>query len=70
VAFTISSERERFISSLEKACKTKLQFLTLFRKRSKDLQKAARAERDYEETADGFLVRGRQFFNDFQIEKE
>jgi hypothetical protein len=70
VAFTISSERERFITSLEKACKTKIQFLTLFRKGSKELQKAARAERDFEETVDGFLVRGRQFFNEFQIEKE
>jgi hypothetical protein len=70
VAFTISSERERFVESLEKACKTKPQFLTLFRKGSKDLQKAARAERDFEETTDGFLVRGRQFFNEFQLEKE
>lgn len=70
VAFTISSERERFIASLEKSSKTKLQFLTLFRKGSKELQKAARAEQDFEETADGFLVRGSEFFNNFQIEEE
>jgi DNA sulfur modification protein DndD len=70
VAFTISSERERFVPSLEKACKTKLQFLTLFRKGSKDLQKLARAQSDFEETTDGFLVRGRDFFNDFQMDEE
>jgi hypothetical protein len=70
IAFTISSERDRFVARLKSASASEVQFITLFRKGSKDLQKAARAEAEYEETTDGFIVAGENFFNDFQLDEE
>lgn len=70
IAFTISSERERFVPRLKAASNGDLQFLTLFRKGPKDLQRAARASADVVETADCFLVGGESFFNDFQVDQE
>ena len=41
IAFTISSERARFIAPLKLASNTKIQFVTLFRKGSEELERAA-----------------------------
>jgi DNA sulfur modification protein DndD len=70
VAFTISSERDKFVPRLKAAAKDDVKFITVFRKGSKELQSAARAAADVSETDDGFVVGGEQFFNDFQIEEE
>lgn len=70
IAFTISSERERFIPRLIVAADNNVQFLTMFRKGSRELQDAARREHDVQETVDGFIVGGESFFNDFQVDEE
>jgi len=70
IAFTISSERERFIPRLIVAADNNVQFVTMFRKGSKELQDAARREHDVQETVDGFIVGGESFFNDFQVDEE
>lgn len=70
IAFTISSERERFIMPLKRASNTDVQFVTLFRKGSTDLESTARATGTVTETGDGMNVAGEDFFNDFQIDDE
>ena len=70
IAFTISSERERFVPRLVTSSNAQVQLLTLFRKGSKELQHAARAAPDVSETPDGFIVGGETFFNDFQLDEE
>jgi predicted ATP-binding protein involved in virulence len=70
VAFTISSERDRFVPQLEAAAGTAVEYITLFRKGGSDLENAARKEPDHAETDDGIRVRGKSFFNDFQIDVE
>jgi predicted nucleic acid-binding Zn-ribbon protein len=70
IAFTISSEREGFVQSLKNASNSEIQFITLFRKGSSQLERAARATSDFSETLDGLTVHGEAFFNDFQLDKE
>lgn len=70
IAFTISSERERFVPRLMTASNGNVQFLTMFRKGSTELQRAARAAADVLETPDGFIVGGETFFNEFQLDEE
>ncbi len=70
IAFTISSERERFVSRLKAASNADVQFLTLFRSGSRELQRAARAAQDLIETSDCFIVGGEAFFNEFQLDEE
>lgn len=70
IAFTISSERARFIAPLKRASNTDIQFITLFRKGSAELQQAAHEKGTVLETSDGLNVTGEDFFNEFQIEKE
>ena len=70
IAFTISSERERFIAPLKRASDTDIQFLTLFRNGSDELREAANQSGSVIETDDGINVAGEEFFNDFQIEEE
>ena len=70
IAFTISSERERFIAPLKRASDTDIQFLTLFRNGSDELREAAYQSGSVIETDDGINVAGEKFFNDFQIEEE
>ena len=38
IAFTISSERNNFVKPLEKACASKVKYITLFRKGDKELK--------------------------------
>ena len=70
IAFTISSERAHFIAPLKRASNTDVQFITLFRKGSKDLQGAAHKKGIVLETGDGLNVMGEDFFNEFQVEEE
>lgn len=70
IAFMISSERERFLSGIEKAAESKIQYVTMFRKGVSHLETAAASVSTCEQTADGFRVTGREFFNEFQLDKE
>lgn len=70
IAFTISSERARFIAPLKRAANTEIQFVTLFRKGSEELEQVAHEKGSVLETSDGLNVAGEDFFNDFQLEEE
>ena len=70
IAFTISSERERFVAPLKQACSEEVQFVTLFRKGPRELEDQARTMDSFDETVDGLNVSGEMFFNDFQLEAE
>ena len=70
IAFTISSERERFIEPLKLASNTEIQFVTLFRKGSEEMERVAYEKGVVRATADGLNVTGEDFFNDFQLEEE
>ncbi|EKZ9200988.1 AAA family ATPase [Vibrio vulnificus] len=70
IAFTISSERECFTAPLKRASSTKIQFITLFRKGSEKLERAAREKGTVAETNDGLHVTGEVFFNEFQLDQE
>lgn len=70
IAFTISSERERFIAPLQRASNTDIQFVTLFRKGSAELESAARSKGLVTETGDSLNVAGEDFFNEFQLDEE
>jgi len=70
IAFTISSERQKFVPALEASADHDVVLLTLFRKRDGQLVERARQEPRFEETDDGMLVWDRNFFNDFQLDTE
>lgn len=70
IAFTISSERERFVDVLERNAREDIRFLTLFRRGPQDLEQAARETDRFEESLDGMLVSDRDFFRSFQLETE
>lgn len=70
IAFTISSERPRFVAPLKQASKSEVHFVTLFRRGSKDLEQLALQNEDVSETVDGLSVIGEDFFNEFQLEEE
>jgi len=72
IAFTISTEREGFLKPLEREMRDcKVQYLTLFRRGITHLEERISQMPDITtETQDGFLVRGRKFFNEFQIESD
>ena len=70
IAFTISSEREQFISPLKQASNDMVHFITVFRKGLDSLEERARSTGTYEETQDGMKVTGESFFNSFQIDEE
>lgn len=70
IAFTISSERARFIAPLKRASSTEIQFVTLFRKGSAELEQVARDKGAVLETGDGMNVSGEDFFSEFQLEEE
>lgn len=69
VAFTISTERAFFQDKLESACRGAVQYLTLFRKGSRELERQAKRYSSHE-TEDGVLVENRTFFEGFQLEEE
>ena len=70
IAFTISSERARFIAPLKRASQTEIQFITLFRKGSPELEREAQEKGTVLETVDGLNVAGEDFFDAFQLEEE
>jgi DNA sulfur modification protein DndD len=71
VAFTISSERDRFVGPLAKVVKGDVQYLTVFRKTkatnglARHLKPAVVRDR-----ADGVVVEDRAFFDTFDLENE
>jgi len=70
IAFTISAERERFISHLKRASYEDIQFITLFRKGSQELEDEAHEKGVVLETGDGLNVAGEVFFKAFQLDEE
>jgi DNA sulfur modification protein DndD len=70
IAFMISSEREKFLTSLKKASNGSIQYVTLFRKGASHLEAKAAANPSCVTTKDGFRVTDEQFFNEFQLDAE
>lgn len=71
IAFTISSEREGFLAPLEQAAVPKrIRYITLFRKGSKELERAARDDPAMMETTDGICVLGQKFYRNFHVDQE
>lgn len=70
VAFTISSEREKFVSALKKKSESSIQYLTVFKSGNNDLEEDIKQEQDCTQTQDGYIVEGENFFNKFQIDEE
>ncbi|GAB4179075.1 MAG: hypothetical protein Fur006_12030 [Coleofasciculaceae cyanobacterium] len=71
VAFTISSERQSFVDVLHQAANQQVQYLTLFRKTSRMnslWQNIATEQRT--ETVDGVIVKGKDFFDCFDLDEE
>lgn len=68
IAFTISSEREGFFTALDRAAQGKVRYVTMFRKSAVASPKIDRAE--FVETADGFAVYGKEFFQNFHVEED
>ena len=62
VAFTISSERQTFITPLEAASPVPIQYITMFRKGPADMERTAMHHSDTVLTKDGVLVPGKEFF--------
>lgn len=68
IAFTISSERQCFLTPLERKAHAEVQYLTLFRRGAAPLDGATLASAV--ETADGYCVHGRDFFHRFHLDTE
>ncbi len=71
VAFTISSERQSFVDVLHKAAKQRVQYLTIYRKtsRTNSLKQSIGLDK-VTETVDGVIVNGKNFFDNFDLDKE
>lgn len=71
VAFTISSERQSFVDVLHKAAKQQVQYLTIYRKTSRTnaLKQSVGLDK-VTETVDGVIVNGKNFFDNFDLDKE
>lgn len=71
IAFTISSERQNFVDVLHQAAQQQVQYLTIFRKTSRmnalwqNISPELRQETD-----DGVAVKGKEFFDRFDLDKE
>jgi DNA sulfur modification protein DndD len=73
IAFMISSERQGFLSELERAAAdSPIQYITLFRKGTENLEIAAKREKKnkIEETVDGLCVNSRNFFHSVHLDSE
>ena len=69
IAFVISSEREKFLPSLQSSSNNKrIEYITLFRKGASRHEEKALKSPGYKTTKDGIQVLGRGFFSDFQEE--
>lgn len=69
IAFTISSERQRFLEPLQKHSKN-IHFVTMFRKGNSKLERTAKEYANHDETSDGLIVYDYEFFCGFQLDKE
>ena len=71
VGFTISSEREGFVSSLENESVEEIKYMTMFRKGpgTSNLLEALKPY-DIEENETCVLVHGKEYFNRFDLEEE
>ena len=70
IAFTISSERAKFVDSLKEASSGKLQFITLFDNKVIEMKSLAKELGKFDETSDGIMVAGEAFFMAFQLKAE
>lgn len=72
IAFTISTEREGFLPNLKKTSGSPIQYITVFRKGSAELENLVKSYQSssFLETKDGFCVIDEKFFNEFQLESE
>lgn len=70
VAFTISSERERFVEPLAAAAGGKVQYLTIFRQTPSTNSLPLNGSNKSKKTRDGVIVEGRDFFNKFDMDEE
>jgi DNA sulfur modification protein DndD len=70
IAFTISTEREGFLPHLKKSSKNSIQYITVFRKGSAELEKVGKSSPNSSESKDGFCVIDEKLFNEFQLESE
>ena len=70
IAFLISSEREGFLPSLNKASNREIKYITLFRKGASVYEEKAKKSSGCIRTIDGYQVVDKEFFNDFQLDKE
>ena len=68
IAFIISPERERFLNSVKTVCTSPIQYVTLFRKGFSHLEPQALKQPSCQESMDGLIVTGENFFNEFQTE--
>jgi DNA repair exonuclease SbcCD ATPase subunit len=66
IAFTISSERSGFCDRFSNNGQSQAQYITLFRKGLGQVDIDARTVEGHQESSDGLLVPGREFFEEFQ----
>ena len=70
IAFTISSEREGFLQPLENVAKDDIQYVTLFRAGSSELESKLVDVDNVVRTRDGVLVYDARFFRNFHLDQE
>ena len=71
IAFTISSERDGFLAPLESAAPKEIQYYTMFRKEDTGAPpKEVAKDGKMENTLDGIIVTGRDYFHAFHIDRE
>lgn len=70
IAFTISSEREGFVTKISEQKGKKVQYITIFRKGNNELEEMARKYEGVKESVDGIKVENKEFFYNFHVNKE
>ncbi|MBE9226201.1 AAA family ATPase [Phormidium sp. LEGE 05292] len=71
VAFTISSERQAFVDVLHQTVNEQVQYLTFFRKTSRMNALWKNVDpHQIQETNDGVIIKGKDFFDRFDLDKE
>jgi len=70
IAFVISSEREKFLPSLQKASNKEIKYVTLFRKGAGRHEAKALENPACVTTGDGFKIVDEKFFSEFQLDSE
>jgi len=70
IAFVISSEREKFLPSLQRATDKEIKYITLFRKGATRHEDKAAQQPGCVQTSDSFQVVSEAFFSEFQLDSE